>query len=120
MPKLETAESIEQGSGNIFADLGCVDAEERRFKAFLGMQISSIIDSRCLNQTEAAQLLGITQPKVSKIKHGKLDAFSVEKLMHFLMKLNRNIEIRILDNASSNTPAHIKLMANDAEAVIAA
>lgn len=120
MQKIETAEMIEQGSGNVFADLGFVDAEERSFKAFLGMQISSIIDSRCLNQTQAAQLLGITQPKVSKIKHGKLDAFSVEKLMYFLMKLNRNIEIRILDNASSTTPAHIKLMANDAEAVIAA
>lgn len=119
MQKVETAESIEQGSGNIFADLGFIDAEERSFKAFLGMQISTIIDGRNIKQTEAAHLLGITQPKVSKIKHGKLEAFSVEKLMHFLIKLNRNIEIRIVDNASSNTPPHIKLVANDAEAVIA-
>ena len=120
MQKIETVEIIEPSSGNVFADLGFVDAEERSFKAFLGMQISSIIDSRNLNQTQAAQLLGITQPKISKIKHGRLDAFSVERLMHFLTKLNRNIEIRIVDNTSSNAPAHIKLMANEAEAVIAA
>ena len=120
MQNVETIDAIEAGSGNVFADLGFVDAEERSFKAFLGMQICSIIDGRDLTQTDAAHLLGVTQPKISKIKHGKLDAFSAEKLMHFLMKLNRNIEIRILDNASSNMPAHIKLMANGSEAVIAA
>jgi predicted XRE-type DNA-binding protein len=120
MQKIEQTETIEESSGNVFSDIGFEDAEERSFKALLAMQISTILAEKDLNQTDAAKLLGITQPKVSKIKHGKLDAFSVEKLLRFLVKLNRNIEIRITDNAKSNTPSHIKLVSCDMQAVIAA
>jgi len=111
---------VVEGSGNVFVDLGFADAEERGFKAFLAMHIATIIDERRLTQKVAAALLGITQPKVSKIKHGKLDAFSVERLMHYLLRLNRNIEIRVMPNEATNAPARITLSSGDDRIEIAA
>jgi predicted XRE-type DNA-binding protein len=105
--KAET--DIVPSSGNVFADLGFADAEERSFNAFLAMHIAMIIDEGRLTQKAAAALLGITQPKISKIKHGRRDAFSVEKLMHYLLRLNRNIEIRVVPNKAADAPARITL-----------
>ena len=54
------------GSGNVFTDLG---------------------------PPEAALLLGVPQPKVSPVENYRLDGFSVEKLMDFIIALGRDVEI---------------------------
>ena len=81
--------------GNVFADLGLPDAEELLAKSAIAMKINQIIDKRHLSQTEAAALLGITQPKVSMIQHGKLRGFSLEKLCNLLTLLGRDVDIVI-------------------------
>ena len=58
---------IDYGSGNVFADLGFPQPEEHLAKAELTQQILKIIKQRGMNQTAAAELLGIDQPKVSAI-----------------------------------------------------
>ncbi len=75
---------VYHGSGNVFADLGLPDAEERLAKAELAPQILNIIARRRLTQAQAAELLGIDQPKVSALTRGKLSGFSMERLFHFL------------------------------------
>jgi predicted XRE-type DNA-binding protein len=84
---------ITVGSGNVFKDLGFKNAEELLAKAKLAAQIVQIIEGRKLNQTQAAKLLGVDQPKVSLIYRGRLDDFSVERLMRFLTALHRDIRI---------------------------
>lgn len=76
-------------------DLGIEDADELSTKIYLVMQINRAIKSKRLNQKEAAKRMGITQPKVSLLKHYKIDGFSVEKLMTLLTALGKDVEIRV-------------------------
>lgn len=84
-----------KSSGNVFADLDLPDAEERLAKADLAIQIDHIIRKKKLTQEQAAKILGVSQPKVSALLHGKLAGFSIERLFKFLMALGQDIEIRI-------------------------
>jgi len=82
------------GSANVFADLGIHDSEEYLQKADLAIRINEIVAEKGLTQTQAAELLAIDQPKVSLLKRGLLDAFSIERLMKFLRLLGHEHEIR--------------------------
>lgn len=86
---------ITKGSGNIFADLGRPDPEERLLKADLALQISRLIREKGLTQTQAAQLAGVGQPHLSKILHGRLSGYSVERLLTIINHLGRDVEVRI-------------------------
>jgi len=83
----------ERSSGNVFADLGLPNPEDRLAKAELARKISEIIAKRRLTQLEAAELLGIDQPKISALVRGRLGGFSLERLMRFLNVLGRDVEI---------------------------
>src|SRR4051794_38904732 len=93
--KTATKEKITRGSGNVFADLGYADAEERQTKLRLAHALNALIAQRRLTQDGAARRLGIGQPKVSALKNYKLEGFSVERLMTFLTALDRDIDIVI-------------------------
>lgn len=84
---------IHEGSGNVYRDLGFADAEEMLVKAQLVHKISEIIRSRGLTQTEAAKILGLTQPKLSGILRGQFRGVSERKLIDCLTSLGRDVEI---------------------------
>ena len=88
-------ETITRGTTNVFKDLGFVDAAERQTKTHLALAVNELLKARKLKQLEVAALLHITQPKVSALKHYRLDQFSVEKLMEFLTVLDQDVEIMI-------------------------
>jgi predicted XRE-type DNA-binding protein len=83
----------EIGSGNVFKDLGIPNAEEHLVKAQLVFKIDRIMKNRDLKQSEAAKLLGIKQPDVSKMLRGEFRQFSVERLLRFLVALDQDVEI---------------------------
>ena len=95
------SESVRKGSGNVFADLELPQAEERLAKAELARAISNAIGARNLTQREAAELLGVDQPKVSQVLNGRLSGFSTERLLRFLTKLGRDVEIRVKRGTTS-------------------
>ena len=100
-----------KSSGNVFADLGFPDAEERLAKAELARQIEHIIKKKRLTQERAAKILGISQPKVSALLNGKLAGFSMDRLVKFLMSLDQDIEIRIKSKpASSRRKSRITIL----------
>ena len=86
---------IERGSGNVFADLGRPDAETHLLKAALVTRIDEIIRQRGLKQIDAAKLLGLSQPDVSRLLRGSFREYSVERLMRLLTALGRDVEIVI-------------------------
>jgi predicted XRE-type DNA-binding protein len=86
---------VTKGSGNVFADLDLPNADERLAKAELALRISELIAHRALTQRRAAQLMGIDQPKVSHILHGRLADFSTERLIGFVRALGRDVDIVI-------------------------
>jgi len=83
------------GSGNVFADLGLPNPEERMTKVHLAVTIHRILERRKMTQAAVAKVLGINQPKVSALMSGKLTGFSVERLMGFLTKLRHDVVIQI-------------------------
>lgn len=85
--------AVTRSSGNVFADLGLPSSDERIAKAELALAISRAIEERALTQRDAAALMGIDQPKVSHVLRGRLADFSTERLMSFLTRLGRDIEI---------------------------
>jgi predicted XRE-type DNA-binding protein len=89
------SEKITRGSGNVFEDLGFDNPEEYQAKAELALQIIRIIEDRALTQKDAATLIGATQPDISKLKSGQLKGFTLDRLFSFLLRLNRNIQIRV-------------------------
>jgi len=102
-------DKVTRGSGNIFADLGLPDADERLAKAQIAHEISAIIQRKNLNQSEAAKQLGVDQPKVSALLCGKLAGFSMERLFHFLNKLGQDVNIRIAPAATQEAGVHVLL-----------
>ena len=86
---------IVKSSGNVFADLGFADADERQTKVRLAVAINDVLRRRGLSQGKAAEQLGVNQPKVSALSKYRLEGFSVERLMRFLTALNQDVEIVI-------------------------
>jgi predicted XRE-type DNA-binding protein len=81
------------GGRNVFNDLGKPKADEHRIKAKLVFKIDTILKERGLKQVEAAGLIGIRQPDVSKMLRGEFRQFSVERLLRFLVALDQDVEI---------------------------
>lgn len=81
------------GSGNVFEDLGFENPTEMKLKAAIASQINSIIRNRHLTQKQAAEILGISQPKVSNLQNGKFFGLSLEKLLELMTRLDRDVEI---------------------------
>ena len=91
---------IERGGENVFADLGRTDAEAHLLKADLVARIDKIIRQRGLKQVEAAKLLGLSQPDVSRLLRGNFREYSVERLLRLLTALGRDVEIVIREPQS--------------------
>lgn len=101
---------FEMGSGNVFADLGRPDADEMLVKAELVHQISSIVRHRRLTQVQTAEILGISQPKVSELLRGNLRGFSLERIALFLTALGRDVEIRVTPRSRSRGPGRMTVV----------
>jgi len=97
MRKKHAPEPVEYGTDNIFADLDFANPEEHLAKAKLAVQIVEIIRQRRLNQTAAAAILGIDQPKVLALMRGQLKNFSLDRLCRFLNHLDKDVDIVVKD-----------------------
>ena len=103
----------EEGSGNVFADLGLPNAPELQAKADLAAEISRTIGERGLTQAEAADALGIDQPKVSALVRGRLSGFSMERLYRFLNALGKDVEIVIRNRPASKREPSLNVVMPD-------
>lgn len=90
---ITTPIAIELGSDNVYADLGLPDAQEMLVKAKLAAKIAEIIKRQNLTQQQAAELLAMSQPKVSMMLRGQFRGISVSKMLDCLARLGRDIDI---------------------------
>ena len=84
---------VERGSDNVFTDLGQSDPDAHLLKAELVTRIDEIIRRRGLKQVEAAKLLGLSQPDVSRLLRGSFREYSIERLLRLLTALGRDVQI---------------------------
>lgn len=109
--RVDRDDKVVRGTGNVFADLGYPDAAERQAKLRLAYALNQVLEQRKLTQAEAAKVLGVTQPKVSALRHYKLAGFSVERLMTLLTALDQDVEIVIRHKPRSRRAARISVVA---------
>ena len=86
-------DEYERGSTNVYADLGFRAPGDMLVKAKLVSKIADLIAERGLTQSKAAVLLGIPQPKLSKMLRGQFRGFSERKLMDCLTRLGQDVDI---------------------------
>lgn len=84
---------IEKSSGNVYADLGSPDAGEMLVKARLAAKIGEIVKHRHLTQQQAAEILGMSQPKLSNMLRGQFRGISEAKMLECLNHLGRDVQI---------------------------
>ncbi|MDD2914037.1 MAG: helix-turn-helix transcriptional regulator [Gallionella sp.] len=101
---------IQRGSTNVYADLGMADAEEMLVKAQLASKIAGIIRQRKLTQTQAAELLGITQPKLSGLLRGQFRGISETKMLECLTRLGRDVQIVVKATPRSRAEGHVSVV----------
>ncbi len=102
--------NIERGNINVYADLGLPDAEEMLVKAQLATKIGDIIKQRKLTQIQAAELLGISQPKLSGLLRGQFRGISETKMLECLTRLGRDIQIVVKSAPRSRTEGHVTVV----------
>jgi predicted XRE-type DNA-binding protein len=86
---------FEEGSGNVFADLGLKDSDQLLARAQIGYQVFKILEDKKLKQREITDVLGIAQPDVSHLMNGHFSRFTTDKLLDFLKRLNRKVTIEV-------------------------
>ncbi len=101
---------IEKGSANVYADLGMADADEMLVKAQLAAKIAEIIKLRKLTQTQAASLLGMTQPKLSNMLRGRFRGISEAKMLECMTLLGRDVQIVVKPVSRSRKTGHVSVL----------
>lgn len=99
-----------RGTDNVLFDLGFPDAEELSAKTLLAKRLNDLLDRRGLTQRQAAELLGIPQPKVSAIRNYRLRGISLERIMQALTVLGQQVKI-VVRPSQKGAPARIDVAA---------
>lgn len=88
---------IIKSSGNVFTDLGFdqAEAENLLVRSKLMAAIKAYIESEGITQEEAAKRFHVAQPRISEIYQGKIDLFSVDKLINMLARVGQHVEVTV-------------------------
>ena len=100
-------DKVTPSSGNVFADLGLPEADERLAKAELVRIIRRILRERDLTQRDAGKLLGLQQPDVSDLLRGNLARFSRERIERFLILLGMDVRIFVAAKGGRRSRARL-------------
>jgi len=102
---------VTRGSGNVFADLGVPEPDQELAKAQLASHIRQAIKRQRLTQVQAAERLGMDQPKVSALINGRLAGFSSDRLLRCLAALGQNVEIIVRAGSPRQSRGRIRVVA---------
>jgi predicted XRE-type DNA-binding protein len=81
-------------------------------KAHLIMLLSKAIKAKGLNQYQAAELLGIDQPKVSALVRGQFRGYSLERLFRFLNAFYLDVEVNVKSKPEKRQRSHTTVGSN--------
>lgn len=94
---------------NVFADLQVPDAAAHLLKAELVARIQRVLNSKGLTQVRAAEMLGVSQPDVSRLLRGQFREVSVERLVSLLVRLGCAVDIVVRPpNKRAFAPIHLQ------------
>ena len=84
-----------RAGGNVFADLGYPPplAENLKMRSNLMSEALRLIEG--MTQVQAAALLGVSQPRISELKRGHIDRFTVDALVNMLGEAGVRVRISL-------------------------
>lgn len=100
---------MEISSGNVYADISAENADEMLVKAQLAATIRDILNSKSLTQTQAAEILGLPQPKLSRMLHGHFRGISEAKMMDCITRLGHDVRI-VIDPVGSGQTGRVAVV----------
>jgi len=100
---------ITPAGGNVYADIGFTPEEAAMLKAessriiseklaikqTLMAELADWIQTKNLKQLEAAEILGITRPRVSDMVNGKSMKFTIDALVDMLARTGKHVEVSV-------------------------
>lgn len=88
-------EHITPADGNVFLDIGFPpeEAVNLLIRTDLMIEIERIIQKRGLKQKDAAKLFGVSQPRISDLKRGKIDEFTIDSLVNMLGHAGMTVDV---------------------------
>lgn len=91
---------VTASTGNVFRDVGFrrAEAEHLLVRADLMIQLQKFIAARRLKQREAAEILRVSQPRVSDLLRGRIDLFSTDALIDMLARLGARVRLTVKPN----------------------
>jgi predicted XRE-type DNA-binding protein len=84
-----------RGSGNVFRDLDCADADREQLRALLAAQIIGVLDERKLTVRAAEAETGFAAADFSRIRRANLGRFTIDRLMTILSRLGQEVEFKL-------------------------
>lgn len=87
--------TVLESSGNVFADLGLEMSEDDMLKVHIAGIITRVVQDGGYRQSEVANIVGLDQPKVSKLLRGRLKEFKAERLVNCLLQLGYDLELKV-------------------------
>ena len=84
-----------RGSGNVFRDFGCPDADIRQAKCILAAEILKILDDRRWSTRKAEEVTGVNHADFARIRRVNIGRFSLERLMSILGTLGQDVELSV-------------------------
>lgn len=109
--KKTSEDVVTRSSGNIFADLGLPNPEDRRRKAILASRIGRTIIARGLTQSAAAKIARVAQPDLSKMIRGQVSGFSLGKLFDVLVALGNDVRVVVKERKDHSAGGiHVELV----------
>ncbi|MHB8437746.1 MAG: helix-turn-helix domain-containing protein [Acidimicrobiales bacterium] len=69
--------------------------ENLKIRAALMRKLATFIAAEGMTQSEAANRLGVTQPRISDLTRGKIDLFSIDTLVNMLSSAGLRVDVRV-------------------------
>lgn len=105
--KLVEGVDYEVSSGNVFADLGLPNPEERMAKALLSIAIERAMRAAHLSHAAAAEFMQCTEADLSRVIRGDLSGFSMDRLFRFLNALGMDVRIEVAPKDAEAAEARV-------------
>ncbi len=86
---------IVQGSGNVFRDFGCRNADVEQLKSQLAAGVIRVLDGEKLSVRKAAARTGFDHADFSRIRNADLGRFTLDRLITILNRLDQRVDIMI-------------------------
>ena len=86
---------VRRSRDNVFRSLGFDpdESENLRIRADLMIELSELIQRKGWTQAQAADVMGVTQPRISDLVRGKIDRFSIDTLIGMLGSAGVKVQI---------------------------